>query len=102
MRRALPRGKGSAQRAGGKISQPYGLAIRQGHARVGPIGLVKMIAKDHSPASVLDFEVKLRGIAEVHFDGNARHALVQNLGLRKGVLPATSTEATTAPRPTFE
>ena len=38
-----------------------------------------MIAEDHSPASVLDFEVKLRGIAEVHFDGNAGHALVQNL-----------------------
>ena len=37
-----------------------------------------MIAKDHSPAPVLDFKVKLRGIAEVNFDWNARHALVQN------------------------
>ena len=42
-----------------------------------------MIAKDHSPAPVLDFQVKLGGIAQVNFDGNAGHPLVQNLTAKR-------------------
>ena len=73
---------GSAQRTGGKVSQPNHLAIRQGHARVGPIRLVKAIAKDHSPATVLDFQVEFRGIGEVHLYGDAGQAFVQDFRVK--------------------
>ena len=47
--------------------------------------MVKSVAKDHSPAAVLDFQVKLRGVAQVDFDWHARQALMQDLSVERGL-----------------
>jgi len=52
-------------------------------------------------APVLHFQVKLRGIAKVNFDGNSGHALVHDL-TAEGRFAGDVTVATTAPRQRFE